>query len=384
MNQILTLIIPSGWPQETRACPWQLHAADDRLLAQGCAEPGQWPAAGEDDRCRLLLAGRQVAAQPARLPPPPQGERQAVIAAALEDSLLEPAEHLLFALAPTPLADGRRCVASVSRARLAALCQRLRELGWPPVAAWPLALALPTGQALALAGELSLRQDDGFVALPLDATLPEWLDLLAPAAPIHASALDTDAAHALAAAGKRLQAEELPPLRIPDGPGFLVDDLAPPRPHVDWVRRLRPALRLAAGLGALLLAMALGQWGWHAWQARQLRGEIARQFHEILPQTPMVDPVLQAQRQLDTRAQAGGALAANDFLLLADALSELAPEQLPLLALAYADGRLRVSVAHLDAGAAERLAAAARQRGLTLSPPSGTPPEFTLSAGEHR
>ena len=72
MNQILTLIIPSGWPQETRACPWQLHAADDRLLAQGCAEPGQWPAAGEDDRCRLLLAGRQVAAQPARLPPPPQ------------------------------------------------------------------------------------------------------------------------------------------------------------------------------------------------------------------------------------------------------------------------------------------------------------------------
>ncbi|WP_374325064.1 type II secretion system protein GspL [Azonexus sp.] len=384
MNQILTLIIPSGWPQESRACPWQLHAADGRLLAQGCAEPGQWPAADDGDRCRLLLAGRQVAAQPARLPPPPQGERQAVIAAALEDSLLEPAEHLLFVLDPTPLADGRRCVASVGRARLAALCQRLRELGWPPAAAWPLALALPSGQALALGGELSLRQDEGFVALPLDATLADWLDLLAPATPLRASALDADAAHTLAAAGKRLQAEELPPLRIPDGPGFLVGELAPPRPHVDWARRLRPALRLAAGLGALLVLTAAGQWGWHAWQARQLRSEIARQFGAILPQTPMVDPILQARRQLASRLQSSGALAADDFLVLADTLADLPPEQLPLQALAYADGRLHVSVARLDAGATERLAAAARQRGLTLSPPAGTPPEFTLSAGERR
>lgn len=384
MNQILTLIVPSGWPRESRACPWQLHAGDGRLLAQGCDEPGQWPSAGDGDRCRLLLAGRQVAAQPAQLPPPPQGERQAVIAAALEDSLLEPAEHLLFAVAPSALADGRRCVASVGRARLAALCQRLRELGWTPAAAWPLALALAPGQALALGGELSLRQDDGFIALPLDATLADWLALLAPAAAIRASALDAEAASALATADSRLQTTPLAPLHVPDGPGFLVGELAPPRPHLDWKRRLRPALRLAAGLAALLLAMSLGQWGWHAWQARQLRGEIARQFHEILPQAPMVDPLRQAQRQLDTRAQAGGALAADDFLVLADALSELSPEQLPLLALAYADGRLHVTVARLDAGATERLAAAARQRGLTLSPPSGTPPEFTLSAGERR
>lgn len=384
MNQILTLIVPSDWPQETRACPWQLHATDGRLLAQGCDEPGQWPAAGDGDHCRLLLAGRQVAAQPARLPPPPQGERQAVIAAALEDSLLEPAEHLLFALAPTPLADGRRCVASVGRARLAALCQRLRELGWPPAAAWPLALTLTPGQAAALGGELSLRQDDGFIALPLDATLADWLALLAPAAPIRASALDADTAHALAAASPLLQTAPLPALQIPDGPGFLVGELAPPRPHVDWARRLRPTLRLAAGLGALLVLTAAGQWAWHAWHARQLRGEIARQFHEILPQTPMVDPVLQAQRQLASRLQNSGTLAADDFLVLADALADLPPEQLPLQALAYADGRLRVSVARLDAAAAERLAAAARQHGLTLSPPAGTPPEFTLSAGERR
>jgi len=384
MSQILTLIVPADWPRDTRACPWQLHAADGRLLAEACSEPGQWPSPGEGDHCRLLLAGRQVAGQAVRLPPPPQGERQAVIAAALEDGLLEPAEHLLFAVDPAPLADGRRYVATINRSRLTALRDRLHELGWPLLSAWPLALALPAGRGLAVGGELTLRRADGFLALPLDATLGAWLDLLTADDAIPVCGFDDDAVAALRQHRPRLQESSRPPLAPPAGPGFLVGDLAPPRRQSDWPRHFRPTLRLAAICGALLIASAGAQWGWLSWQAHQFKAAIARNFREILPQTPQVDPLRQAQRQLAEKSRAAGQLAADDFLALADVLAELPPEQLPLQRLDYSAGRLTVGAARIAPEAFERLVGAARQRGLTISPPSGAPSEFTLTAGDNR
>jgi len=384
MSQLLTLIVPADWPRDTRTCPWQLHAADGRLLAEGCGDPGQWPSPGEGDRCRLLLAGRQVGGQAVRLPPPPQGESQAVIAAALEDSLLEPAEHLLFAVDPVPLADGRRCVATVARARLAALRERLHELGWPLACAWPLALALAPGQGGAVGGELTLRRADDFLALPLDATLGAWLDLLTADDAISVGGFDDDAVAALRQHRPRLPEASRPPLVLPAGAGFLVGDLAPPRAQSDWPRHFRPTLRLAAICATLLTATAGAQWGWLSWQAHQYKAAIARDFREILPQTPQVDPLRQAQRQLAEKSRAAGQLAADDFLALADALAELPPEQLPLQRLDYNGGRLTVGVARIAPEAFERLLGAARQRGLTVSPPSGAPTEFTLTAGDHR
>ncbi|PKO87668.1 MAG: hypothetical protein CVU18_09980 [Betaproteobacteria bacterium HGW-Betaproteobacteria-12] len=371
MTTTLTLLIPSDWPQQRRDCHWLLHAGDGRVLSRGCSEPAHWPgigaADGEARRCDLLLAGRQVAGHVGRLPK--NRLTQEVAAAALEEQLLDAPEQLLFAIGPAA-ADGSCTVGVIARQRLEGLLGVLRELGLEVRSAWPLGLALPPGHGWLLGGELNLAlPEHGFVALPV---ADDWLSGLPASATPLAIALpetptpDIRRALDLAESTGRLccgAPDNAPP--APAGPGFLVGPLAPPTRRLALLRPFLPAARLAAGLllGGLLLAAA--QWGWHAWQVRTYRQEIASTFRQIQPQAAMVDPLLQLQRQVDALRRRNGQLADDDFLRLADALSALPAGSIEIQEMQFAGGRLELAARLADDGI-ERLQAAASQRGLSL------------------
>lgn len=367
MSDTLTLIVPSDWPRETPDCPWQLHDTAGRLRRSGSSGPAGWPAAsGDGSRCRLLLAGRQTTVHRVQLPPPPHGERQAVIAAALEDALLAPASQTLFAAGPAT-ADGYRLVGVVARARLTALVERLRELGWTSVAAWPLLLALAPGEALACGGELTVRHADGGIAVAIDADLPAWLALLTAAGTPDIRALDeASIAHWPADGGPPPRLDAAPQWQLPAGTGFLVDELAPPRAPADWLRHFRFPARLGVGFAVAIVLTASLQWAWNAWQIHRLRGEIATLFQQAQPGAALVDPVRQMRRLLDTRQRAAGRLAGDDFLTLAAPLASLPGQALALRRLNYTGGELEVELGRLDAAALPTLESAARQQGLHL------------------
>ena len=377
---MLTLIIPPDWPQHRRDCPWLLDPGDGQPLRHGCGEPATWPGAGEAGPrpCRLLLAGHQVAVHPARLPPGPGGRRPAVVGAALEETLLEAPEQLAFALGPTDA--GSTAVGVVAHARLAALVGLLRELGWSPQAAWPLALALATPAAWLCGDSVDLPG----IALPIDTPLADW-PWPANAAPLPVHVLDADVER-----DRRLAAElgtdhpqltiggPPPALQLPPGPGFLDGELAPPRPPGILARHARPALRLAGFLGAAVIALGAGQWLWQAWQIRELRQQIASEFRAVLPGVPLVDPARQLAQAVGAARRGAGLLADDDFLMLAATLGEL-PETARVQALSYENGRLSGSLTLPDEALPMLAAAAARRGQHWQASAGGGRSEFTLS-----
>lgn len=402
----LTLVIPTDWPQQHRACVWFLHDGAGRLLERGCSEPAHWPglprgeagAARQPLDCIVLLAGTQIACHRAALPATARGRSPELMAVALEDSLLEPAPALHYAGVPAVSAnsaDTGHLVATVARARLEALITLLRELGLRPRSAWPLGLALPPGSALLCGGELTLRTESGaFIGLPLDAQLPAWLDLQG-SGPWACAALDPDLspqARALVQTqhdSGRLQAQAESPERLqpPAGPGLLYGALAPPRAHVALGHHLRPALRVSAGVAGLALLLALAQWAWLGWQAQQLRAAIAQPFRQAFPQAAMVDPLLQMQRQLEGARRAHGYLAGDDFLHLLRPLAKLPPGSLRAQEIRYEGGRVQVR-ALLTAEGAQLLRSACLQLGISLqmsgdAAPAGSEQalSFTLAPG---
>lgn len=381
---MLTLIIPADWPQLRRDCPWLLHDATGQLLGRGCDEPAGWPVGdGEGPHpCRLLLTGHQVAVQPARLPAGAAGRRREVVGAAIEESLLAPTEQLAFAVGADQA--GIVPVGVIARARLAALVGLLRELGWSPQAAWPLALTTDAAAAWLCGQELDVYGSAGSIALPVDGALVQW-PLFADGNTLPCHVLDTDAERdqrLLALLGQHLRiSAALPPLQAPPGPGFLDGELAPPRQPAAITRHFRPALRLALILGTTLVVLSAGQWLWQAWQIHALRQHIAEEFRSVLPATPLVDPARQLAQVVAGARRAAGQLADDDLLMLAATLGEL-PDDARLLELAYDHGQLRGSLALPDTARATLTAAAAR-RGQTLQiNGSSERAEFTLIAGE--
>lgn len=381
----LILILPGDWPQQRRDCPWQIHDAAGRLLRQGCSEPAQWPkppTVGDDPpACILLLAGRQVAGRRQQLPAPPLGHRPEVVAAALEDLLLDAPSPATFAVDPRSEADGSSRIGVVAHSRLAALVALVRELGWSPQAAWPLGMAATGAGAWVCGDTLCAVGDRGFVELACDDSLGDWLDLVAPGQTLPLTALDPAPARDLRLQQLARFSQTPVPLRPPPGHGFLHGELAPPRRPPAWARHFAPAARLAAASAALLCLVSAVQLGWHAWQARQLRASIAAHFRAALPQVAMVDPVRQLAQQLATARRATGQLAADDFLALAETLGDVAEGGLQLHEVDYHNGQLQVR-GQLAAEAAAQLASAAAQRGQRLQMPTAANGQFTLSAGD--
>ncbi|MDD2742362.1 MAG: type II secretion system protein GspL [Rhodocyclaceae bacterium] len=370
MNPSLTLFIPSDWPAQRRDCSWLLRDARGQLLQQGCSEPAHWPlpassagqaqatnnppAQHEPLACHLVLCGEQVAGHAVALPKSALGRSPEVVAAALEDSLLDDANNLQFAVLPEAAAAGENAtVGVISRQRLAAIGEMLKSLGLLPLSAWPLSLCLPAKTAALIDNELTLPLPaGGFVTLNNDAGLGDWLDALAHESvpfplpcwvPGQHTTPEVQAQLAQTSAGRLQIIEAKTPLTVPGGAGFLYGDLAPPRAPMALARELKIALRLASGFALLIFFLASLQWGWLSWQAKQYRQEIETSFRIVSPQGAMVDPLLQMQRQVDTALHAAGQLRAGDFLRLLEALAELSAKQPNITELSFEKAHLRIA-----------------------------------------
>lgn len=374
MTPTLTLLLSTDWPHTRRDCPWWLHDAAGRLLERGCSEAAHWPgvaegASGRD--CHLLLAGQQVACQRTLLPKTTRGRTPEIIATALEERLLEASDQLAFAVGSSVDRDGLSSIGVIAQQRLTAIIERLAELGLTARSAWPLAMVLPPASACALAGELNIAlADGGFTSLPLDEHLSTWLDRLGIEPPLPLQLADpalSSPALAAITTSRQLQRQPLADdFRPPAGSGFLYGALAPPTRHKEMARHFIPASRLAAAFALTALLAATGQWAWLAWQSQQHRQAIATHFRAALPQTPLVDPLLQMQQRVDAARRATGRLAADDFLALAEPLAELPAAAIELSELHYEHGRLRIAAQFAGDGI-ERLRSSAGQRQLRVA-----------------
>ena len=351
----LRLLIDPDWPQAHTDCAWFLHDAHGQLIRQGRSEPRHWPGIAPDGKvaeslaCDLILSGPQTACFAARLPKGASGQQASVIAAALEESLLNAAEDNQFLTGKTD-GQGQTQVAVISRSRLAALVQLFGELGLSPRSVWPEAWLLPAGtyQRESEVWATFCAPDGGF--LHLDSLA---LPAIAPA---------------LAAAGLSLPAQ---PLALADSArqwqppalgGFLHGEFAPARERFAYARHFRTPLRWLAVAAALIILIVAGESAWFAWQASGYRQAIESSFRQAFPQAAMVDPVLQMQRQLDQKRQENGALASRDFLALLGQLDEL---ELRVSALNYGPGRLQAQI-NLPTQRLDNLLGRLRQSGLAV------------------
>jgi general secretion pathway protein L len=397
MTQSLTLLIPSNWPAARRDCPWLLRDARGQLVQQGCSEPAHWPLRGKTDglsgeaknpgaqlealACHLVLCGEQVAGHAVALPKTALGRSPEVLAAALEDCLLEEADGLQFAVLPEPAkghasAAENASVGVISRQRLATICEMLKALGLQPRSAWPLSLCLPAHSAALIDNELTVPgPDGGFITLNIDADLGDWLDALAGEGcefPLRCCQpgpnLNPEAAAQLAqlSAGRLEIIGQKTPLTVPNGAGFMYGDLAPPRAPMALARDFKTTLRLASGFSLLLIGLVTLQWGWLSWQAKNYRQTIESSFRSVSPQGAMVDPLLQMRRQVDSARHAAGQLSGGDFLNLLDALAALPANQAAISELSFENARLRVS-GELGDQDLQALKLRCRKLGLTLS-----------------
>ncbi len=397
MMKTLTLLIPSDWPEQRRDCPWLLRDALGHLIEQGCSEPAHWPirpsvpqshitpakagrtqAFGDEPLlCDMVLCGEQVSGHAIQLPKTALGRSPEVIAAALEDCLLEDGAQTHFSVRPSPAAEGElSTVGVVSKLRLMEICQVLKPLGLQLRSAWPLSLCLPPDNAALMASELTLPlPKGGFVTLDISSDLSVWLDTLGRdngSLPLRCVVLGQQMAPEnelrlkQSAAGhlQLINASDL--LTIPAGAGFLYGELAPPRRPSATLRDFRMAARLATGFALAATLLSALQWGWLNWQAKKYRQDIESSFRVISPQGALVDPLLQMQRQVDTALHAAGQLGAGDFLRLIEPLAGLPANQAALQEISYVRGRLRIA-GQLDDDDLQALKQDYRRLGLTFN-----------------
>lgn len=389
---ILTLLIPPDWPQQRRDCSWLLRDKAGRILRQGHSEPAYWPGIGEGAEdsgelaCEILLCGSQCVSMQARLPQKARARTPQVMAAALEEVLLESPEQLMYAALAVD-AEGASTIGVISRQRLQDIVRLLRELGYMPRAAWPLGKVLPAGQAWVYAGNLDLAMDgNGFSSFACDQHLATWLAHL----PLRSyRTLDRqlpEAVRSLLDSGKNSgDWQELGPdevvLTLPDGVGFLYGELAAPKARVALARHFRRTGQIALVATLSLALLAGGQWVWLESQASTYRAHVVKRFQQAFPQAALVDPLLQLRRQVDQARREAGQLAEDDFLRLLGPLTSVPANEVALLGeMQYVDGRLQV-MGKLNSQALARLAEVCQQQGLQLAQ-GAVPGSFNIRAGD--
>lgn len=362
MNPTLYLLIDDDWPQQTQSALWWLTDTTGKITRQGWGSARTWlelcQAEPQPDCC-LLLHGHQLNCHTLPLPLPATRLSQSVLASALEDHLLAPADTLLFTAFPGTRRGPAQSVASYPRPRLCALLERLQAIGICPRAAWPLSFLLDAGEAALTRSTLEIHLPAQHNAASSHRSIPLTLALPDPLyrAQLNEFLPESERPQRIyrclppadAEMGVLPDVAILPSLplqekawRLPSGAGFLLGELAPPSRRRAWLNQLRH-WRRAALIGTLTLAMLfIGQTLWLSYERSQLREQISADFRTIDAQGPMVDPIRQARRQLDQVHQENGLLSPGDFLALMQALPPPRSAHLPIRQLSYAPGRLEV------------------------------------------
>lgn len=362
------IYVPARWRGPEDVLHWR--------SATGEAAAGTLAEMPALDRPCLVLGWPAVSIVRAAVPPGLHQHPQA-LAAALEDHLLQPPEEV-FALALDKDREPARC-ALVSRAFLGGVLEALAGRGIFPGRAVPEAWGGRPGEVILTAEGGWATGRDGVPVL-----LDGWSTEKPPT--VLACLVQRDGLQDL-----RLRCG--PGLPSPDGSAWgavlacrlALDDpwswseaVGGPdllrfefRPRPALGRALQPFLRpLVLGLGLLAvldLALSAADWARLSWRERHLQAELTSAYRAAFPgQTPLLAPVLQAQRALGPLRRAAGEWGDDDFV-------PLATRALPLLALlpagslkalALEEGGLVLEAEGLKA-LAPRLARAAAQAGLS-------------------
>lgn len=398
----LQLFIDAAWPEHHADCAWQLLNETGRLIESGRSEPIHWPGVVSPGRaaprpvepvqaqpiCQLILSSDQAVLLKVNLPAGSAGRQREVIAFALEDRLLEDADHYHLALGAHH-SDGRTDVVAIARQRLRTLTASLATAGIVPQSACVEAQCAPraTGTWLLLAqhDQITLVTDDGWLpvrALERQPPPDELLIALATTggerctavqlAGDAASLCDTTAWRAALnlpvtqAAG--IDNRLAPATAI----NLLQGEWAPPRAQHPFWRGQRLALRFGAVALAAYALFSLGEWAWLARESSQLKAQQTALFRETFPQTAsVVMPPLQLRRSLDAERHRRGLTGEEDFLALTAALAEAGIGKTEELR--YGHGKLDAVAILPTAAAIDPLRRALRLRGITLEVGQNTP-----------
>lgn len=316
------------------SAPWKWAWSEDgrQITRQGETAPALWPRA---DTLVVAVPPQALSWATLDLPKVPAGRLQAALGGALEDTLLEDAEHLHFALPPDAKPGRRATVALLPRDGLLRALQAVEAAGReidrvvPAFAPAPLPATSPGGVV-----RVHFQQDDtdgqarcllvwadeqGVAPLPLEGDGARALVQHAADLTVTWTCTPAAAAAAQAWAGRPVPvvAEAQPWLEAAGTAWELRQfDLAPRHRGLRlgreaWRRFRGPAWRPArVGLAALVAVNVLGLqvWSWQQQQAvearRQAQVALLKATH---PQVRAVlDAPLQMQRESDRLREAAG------------------------------------------------------------------------------
>lgn len=335
----------------------RLHKGPHRGQQMGqpnaLAEPGQEPAqdGGQaqvadlptSDELVLVLPAQRLSWHRLALPRVPRARLAQALAGLLEERVLSEPAQLHFAVAPDAAAGQPSWIAVCDKGWLQHALQCLEAAGRPVSRIVPSAAPLPPVaparwqvQGTPDAAWLLRQGDDGVQCLPLDGDSALWLQM---------NAAGTQAEPAVAALAEQLsgapvavcsQAQAL--CQAAAGPWNLAQFELTLRHQQRWLTttarqwrlwRAAPAWRpLRWGLVACAVAQAVGlnAWAWQeraTLQARQAAlGQVLKQY---FPALPVIDPVLQMEREVLALRRSTGTLAADDLESLLAGVAREAP-----------------------------------------------------------
>lgn len=352
--------------------------AFEPVIAQGLeaaqgdpASVGQLPPA---DELVLVVPAQRLSWHRLDLPKVPRARMPQALAGLLEERLLSDPAQLHFAVAPDAAPGQPTWVAVCDKGWLRQALNFFEAAGRPVSRVVPQTAPLPVGlsprwQVLGKPGAAWLLRsaDDGVQCLPFDALAADWLRVEAAA---------TQAEPALAAWAEQLAGAPVSVcspsqslLQAAQSPWSLAQfDLAI-RSQQRWLSgALRqaqvwlaaPAWRpLRWGLLSCVLVQVVGLNAW-AWQERAAlqakQAALGQLLKRHFPALPVVDPVLQMQRELSALQRATSALAPDDLEALLAAVAREAPELPPATGLSYQAQSLTLHGLDLSPDAATRLA----------------------------
>jgi general secretion pathway protein L len=385
VTRLLRIRIDESWPGPAHAS-WVLLARDGTVLGQGEGEPGQWPPADDHE---AILSAPQAAWLRARLPAKaPRREAPRLLAYALEDQLLREPDSQHFTV--TGRQGDEVSVLVTARERLRAIVTRFVALGRPLSGLYSELQTAPAGTDgwhLTLAGDGAILRMTGQSALPLDldprdpSPPPMLANLLAeyrrhqdvvPVLVLHGAPSHLPDVPAWAAALDVETRVGPPPgwYRVGNGAdNLLTGEFAPRHRHRAWLARIRPALLLAGLVLVADVLLGAAQVGWWHHRLADQEDGIRSLFRGAFPNTPVVDPAAQVERQLDLLRMPLGRLRGDDALLLLSAVADGlgADGAAAVQVLRYDEGRLELTLAPGLAGRADALASALALRGIATT-----------------
>lgn len=367
---VLRLYLRPGWPDSEPGLPWALLGSQGQCLDEGDGSPAAWPRA---DQLELVLPAGTTLFTSVALPAGRE-LKPAVIGYALEEQLANDPAANLYAVGGK-LADGRRSVAVCEAAPVRRAVAMLRQLGRLADRIVPEETLLP----LPVAGQWVLSAQPQGCLLRMGADAASFL-------PAASAALLLPRLAAAPPPAGLLVLGELPqglpaswPLQQGDtwqwqhgrssGPNFAQGELAADR---QW-RAFAPSLKRAGVIvAAVVLAqtlLACGQWGWYAWQKKDLQQQIRQQVQPWAPQAVAGSSALPMLRAVDRLRLSRGLPARDDMVEAMAQLAQINRGQLKLVSLRYDSGRLAFQAPSLSAEQAQGWQAqlAARQWLLTAS-----------------